>query len=483
MTRRLLLTYLTLTAFVLVVLAAPLGILFARAERRHVADQVRHDALVLSLQAGQALQTGQAKNLPPLATSYQHSTGGRVTIVDATGLVLADSDPAQPGQRNFADRPEVAAALHGQENSGQRHSNTLGRDLFYAASPMVWRGQITGAVRIVYPPSLVNRRIVESWLLLGVVALAVLAVAALAGKLLAGSVNRLVRELEAAAARLARGELGARAAVPAGPGELRSLAAAFNHTAAELERLVGSQRAFVADASHQLRSPLAALRLRLENLEAEVPGAAQEDLDGAIAEVWRLSRLVDGLLALARAEQASAAPEPLCLATIAGDRCAAWSALAAERDVELVTAVPAPLGVLATPGHLEQVLDNLLANALEVAPLGTAVTVRAGRIGAWVELHVADQGPGMDAEQRARAFDRFWRSGRRSHSRGSGLGLAIVHQLVTGDGGTVSLHQARGGGLVVAVRLLSAPAPRPSQTAVPALPAPVGSASRRGTGN
>src|SRR6266516_1829828 len=419
MTRRLLLTYLTLTAFVLVVLAAPLGVLFARAERRHVADQVRHDALVLALEAGQALQTGQRADLPRLAAGYQASTGGRVTIVDRAGLVLADSDPAQPGQRNFADRPEVAAALRGQETSGQRHSTSLGRDLFYAATPMVWRGQVTGAVRIVYPPSLVNRRIVESWLLLGVVALAVLAVAALAGKLLAGSVNRLVRELEAAAARLARGELGARAAVPAGPGELRSLAAAFNHTAAELERLVGSQRAFVADASHQLRSPLAALRLRLENLEAEVPGAAQEDLDGAIAEVWRLSRLVDGLL----------------------------------------------------------------ANALEVAPPGTEVTVRAGRIGAWVELHVADQGPGMDAEQRARAFDRFWRSGRRSHSRGSGLGLAIVHQLVTGDGGTVSLHQARGGGLVVAVRLLSAPAPRPSQTAVPALPAPVGSASRRGTGN
>ncbi|HEX9344051.1 MAG TPA: sensor histidine kinase, partial [Actinomycetota bacterium] len=190
MTRRLLLTYLTLTAFVLVVLAAPLGVLFARAERRHVADQVRHDALVLALEAGQALQTGQRADLPRLAAGYQASTGGRVTIVDRAGLVLADSDPAQPGQRNFADRPEVAAALRGQETSGQRHSTTLGRDLFYAATPMVWRGQVTGAVRIVYPPSLVNRRIVESWLLLGVVALAVLAVAALAGKLLAGSVNR-----------------------------------------------------------------------------------------------------------------------------------------------------------------------------------------------------------------------------------------------------------------------------------------------------
>src|SRR6266700_2568729 len=117
MTRRLLLTYLTLTAFVLQGQGAAGGMLFARAERRHVADQVRHDALVLSLEAGQALQTGQAKNLPPLATSYQHSTGGRVTIVDATGLVLADSDPAQPGQRNFADRPEVAAAMQGQESS------------------------------------------------------------------------------------------------------------------------------------------------------------------------------------------------------------------------------------------------------------------------------------------------------------------------------------------------------------------------------
>ena len=114
------------------------------------------------------------------------------------------------------------------------------------------------------------------------------------------------------------------------------LAESFNATAARLEQLVGAQRAFVADASHQLRTPLAALRLRLENLEADVHGAAAEDLEGALAEVARLSRLVDGLLVLARAEQSSSAPAPIAgrRACIDG-RCDAWDAFAAEKHVHI----------------------------------------------------------------------------------------------------------------------------------------------------
>ena len=99
-------------------------------------------------------------------------------------------------------------------------------------------------------------------------------------------------------------------------------------------------------------------------------------------------------------------------------------------------------------------LDNLLANALEVAPRGSVVTVAARPAGDWVELHVIDRGPGMSPEERARAFDRFWQAG--SGTGGSGLGLAIVRRLVAADGGEVVLEAEDGGGLDAVVRLLSA---------------------------
>jgi len=107
---------------------------------------------------------------------------------------------------------------------------------------------------------------------------------------------------------------------------------------------------------------------------------------------------------------------------------------------------------LATPGRLEQVLDNLLANALDVSPPGTAITVSAVVEDGWVELDVADEGPGMSADERDRAFDRFWRATGRE-GEGSGLGLAIVWRLAAADGGSVELRETRSGGLDAVVRL------------------------------
>ena len=243
-----------------------------------------------------------------------------------------------------------------------------------------------------------------------------------------------------------------------GPPEVRVLAKTFNDTVAKLDELIRSREAFVADASHQLRTPLAALRLRLENLEQDVAVGARGDLDAALAEVSRLSHLVDGLLALARTDSTTATPEAIELGRVVDERLAAWSALAAEQAVELVGSVEPELAVYATPGHIEQVLDNLLANALEVSPAGSTVAVSAGRSRDLIELHVVDQGPGMSDEQRSQAFDRFWRAGGTGR-RGSGLGLAIVERLVVSDGGRVGLQPAEGGGLDAVVRLRAAPAP------------------------
>lgn len=460
MRRRLLLGYMTITVLVLLVLELPLGYAYATAEQRRLLANVQHDALALSIRAHEPVDAGSAAALGPIVDAYRTEVGGRVVIVDRDGVLLADSDPLQGSdpQRSFADRPEFRAALDGEEVDGTRYSDTLGRDLLYVAVPVVSNGAVIGALRVTYPTSYVDARVRRVWILLGAVAIAVIAIVFLVSLRLARSVTRPVSELEDAAQRLGEGDLAARAPVPDSPEELRVLAESFNATATRLGSLVESQRAFVADASHQLRTPLQALRFRLETLELDVAAgrpADGTDVEGALAEVARLSRLVDALLALARAEGASSAPVATPLDAVVGARVDAWSPLAAEHDVTIDARVDEGTSVLVTPGYLDQALDNVLSNAIEVAPADSVVRIVAGADAGVVGLRVTDAGPGMDPEQRARAFDRFWRPAGAS-SGGSGLGLAIVRSLIEADGGSVELDAAPGGGLEVRMTMRSA---------------------------
>jgi signal transduction histidine kinase len=156
-----------------------------------------------------------------------------------------------------------------------------------------------------------------------------------------------------------------------------------------------------------------------------------------------------------------AAAEPLPLAEIVEERLAVWRVAGEERGIRF-TAAGAPDSrplVMASSGHLDQVLDNVLSNALEVSPDGGTITVLVEPQGDVVVLDVLDEGPGMPPAEKARAFDRFWRGRGLTGRSGSGLGLAIVKQLVTDDGGSVALRDAPGGGLCVRITLRAA-APR-----------------------
>jgi signal transduction histidine kinase len=458
MTRRLLLSYLSITALVLILLEIPLGFEFARSERDRLETDVQHDAFALALRSEELLEQpeGPGPELQRLAEEYQADHDGRVVFVDSRGRVVADSDPpagrASSG-RLFTSRPEIARALEGRESTGERYSRTLDEDLLYVAVPIATGGELHGAVRVTYPLSFVNDRIRDSWLALGAIGGVILVVVLVVSVVLARSIAKPLQELEESAIALGRGDLTARVPVPERPHEIEALARTFNTTAARLEQLVAAQQDFVSDASHQLRTPLAALRLRLENLDGEVTADGHDDLDGALDEVTRLSLLVDGLLELARAEQLGSHPTPTSVAALVVERQEAWSAFAAERGVAIEVDVDDEQ-VLATPGRLEQVLDNLLNNALEVAPTGSTVEVRSTRVDGMVELHVADSGPGMTEEARARAFDRFWRD--EESGGGFGLGLAIVRQLVVADGGEVALTGSSADGLEVVISLPSA---------------------------
>jgi len=467
MSRRLLATYITLTLVVLAALEIPLGIQYGRSEKRDLTNGIKTDALVMAALAEDPLEHGSrvpSAQLLGVARNYTSSPGGRVVVVNRRGVSILDTESA-PG-RSFASRPEFAAALaaHPSIATGTRHSNTLRTDLIYVAVPITApRGAVVGALRITYPTSALDSRVNRYWLLLAAIGGVVLAAATLVGLRFARTLTRPLSELERTAAAVGAGDLTVRAPADSGPPELQSLATQFNEMVSRLDALLDSQQEFVADASHQLRTPLAALRLRLENLERDVAPDGRADLTAALAEVERLGRLVDGLLALARADAAKPEPVPVELSALVEGRFEHWRPAAAQRGVELHAAVEPGTRVLATAGALEQVLDNLLSNALAVSAAGSSVSVTARELGESVELHVTDEGPGMTAEQRRRAFDRFWRAGK--PGAGTGLGLAIVHRLVTADGGTVELLEGPAGGLDAAIRLardLNAPRPKPN---------------------
>jgi signal transduction histidine kinase len=451
--RRLLLGYLGLVVVVLAALEIPLGVQNARGERSDLETKVEHDATTLASLSQDALRRPTRATLAPVAAvayKYRTDTGGRVVIVNSRGTALIDTNPRGVGTERFSSRPEIAAALRGQVAVGTRHSRTLGANLLYVAVPIASGGVVRGAVRITYPTSAVDDRIRRYWLVLAAIAGIVMAVAGLIGIRLAGFVARPLRRLEHTASELGRGDLSARADETDGPEEVRSLASVFNDTASQLEQLLRSQDEFVADASHQLRTPLTALRLRLENLSRDVRPEGEEELAAALGEVERLNGLVDALLALARADAQAAPAGRVELATLFRERVGAWAALADERGVRLAADARDGVAAHAAEERVRQVLDNLVENAVEVSPHGGTVRLEARSAPPWVELRVRDEGPGMSAEERKRAFDRFWRA---RGGEGSGLGLAIVRRLVEADGGVVELVGDDGSGLEAVVRL------------------------------
>jgi signal transduction histidine kinase len=440
--RRLLVTYLTLTALVLAAVVAPLGWIFADRERDQLTFDIERDAQAVASMAEDAVEAGQAPSMDQVLAGYRTS-GGRVVIVDREGVSLADSDHLGGTPRDFSTRPEIATALDGRRASGTRRSATLRANLVFVAVPIASGGAVHGAVRITYPTSTLDARVRAAWLRLGLLSLVVLAVVGGVGVVLARSVAGPARRLEQAARRLAAGDLTARVDEEGGPPELRALARTFNTTTEQLGQLIDAQQRFVADASHQLRTPLTALRLRLETLAPHVAEGARPKLEAAIAETSRLARLVHSLLVLARADADRSTPQPVDLSAVVRGRVEAWSPAAADQGVALVADHPTGSWVDAVPGAAEQITDNLLSNALDVAPAGSTVTIRVREEERGTELHVVDEGPGMSAEARAHAFERFWRPARPDGGPtgdGFGLGLAIVAQLASQCGGQARLE-------------------------------------------
>jgi signal transduction histidine kinase len=292
---------------------------------------------------------------------------------------------------------------------------------------------------------------------LWIAALAAFVAALIVGGLLFLSITTPLRRLTAASQAIAAGDLSARAPVR-GQDEVAQLAASFNQMAESLAQAEDARQNQTADIAHELRTPLTVLQGTLEAMLDGVYPTDRENLRAALTQTRTLARLVDDLrlLALADAGQLHLQKTSLDLGGFLQRVVEAHRPQAQEQKIALALDAPSVLpSILADPDRLAQVMGNLLSNALRYTPEGGQIIVRAMDREAKVLVAVADDGPGVRAEDLPHLFDRFWRGdpARRQVTGGSGLGLAIARHIVEAHGGRLWAEPTAGGGLTVALSL------------------------------
>jgi signal transduction histidine kinase len=442
-------------AYVMVLLAVALVVPFALNLSARIDAEVRAEATSQAqlIAASASGRLSQRSELRSLARRAARASSGRVIVVDGRGRLLADSVGSGLGGSSYASRPEIASALRGRPVQGERHSASLDQDLLFTTVPVVSRGRPAGAVRVTQSVEAVNARKRRDVLVLVALAFVALLLGLAVAWLLADSLSRPMRALAGAARRVGHGELDTRAAVE-GSGEQREVARSFNAMTDRLGRALQSQRAFVANASHQLRTPLTGLRLRLEAAagRSRDPGV-REELAAAEEETMRLADLLRDLLVLAREEQPPVPAEPAPLAAAAAAARERWEHRAEVAGHELELSGERSLAVLAAREDLGAILDNLIENAISYSPAGEPVRIEWSRAGDEAMLAVLDRGPGVADDEREAVFERFYRGQAGRDVAGTGLGLPIVAALARRWGGSASLAPREGGGTRAEVRL------------------------------
>ena len=394
---------------IIVALEVPLALNLARRIDTEVKNEAAAQAFVVAANASGRMS--DRAELARLVRSSGETLGARVIVVRANGRLLADSTAAgRPPTFSYASRPEIAAALTGKRAQGERHSRTLGQDLLYTAVPITNNSRVVGVARVTQSLAAVHSRVRRGVLALIAIGAFALVVGLALAWFLASSLSRPLRNLAVTARRLEAGELEARAEV-VGPAEQREVATAFNDMADRLGIVLAAQRAFVANASHQLRTPLTGLRLRLESARGKAGGDAARELDAAEREVERLARLLTSLLTLAREGEKPGAARPVSLARAARRAHERWAAAAEQDGRELALVGNGDATIAASDEDLAILLDNLIENALRYSPARVALDWGRDAHDAW--LAVLDEGPGLPPA-RSRACSSASRAGARA---------------------------------------------------------------------
>ncbi len=441
---------------VVLVLAAhdiPLASHISRVERERLITTLERDAYVLSGQV-HAIDQFAPANLSAeailLLEKFATTNDSTAVIIDKNGYLIASTSTNDNAGEDYTTRPEVASALLGRFTSGVRISNTIGENLVYVAVPIVSGNSVLGVVRLTYPKSTIDNRVATRVRSIVFAATVSIAMAFVAAFLLASVIARPLTNLRRATDLFAQGDISTKVEEQ-GPIETRQLAKSFNAMAGRVEDMLSRQRSFAGDAAHQIRTPLTALRLRLEqagNSLSSSPEMANQHIEAALNETNRLTNLTEQLLRLARIEGAVLETEEFDVTELLNEICDEWSFLAAEKGVELLNEANGTIRCRTNRMALREIITIYIDNAIEHAPNKSKITLLASQKHDLLEITVRDQGSGLSSEQRERAFDRFWRGvatqTASSTSQGSGLGLAIAAQLATASNMQLELVEGPG---------------------------------------
>jgi signal transduction histidine kinase len=370
----------------------------------------------------------------------------RVTVVNFTGVVLCDSDADPQTMENHRGRPEISAAFRGHTGSVIRFSNTVKTRLLYVAIPLQRPGHETWVVRTALPLSSIDHLLSEVLYNLLAALLGLIAAVLIVSFYVYRKINPPLAEIRYGAERFADGRFETK--LPEYPvREISALASALNSMAARLDRLEHLRRDFVANVSHELKTPVTTIMGFVETL---LDGAKEnrEELDRFLdiisRQAERLAAIIDDLLTLSRLESAPLSEIlDLKIQNLRGilDSCFQICRARAEaKHIKIKIDCPAVLEVYADQSLLTQALVNLTDNAIKYSPENATVVLSGSVTGAGVRIAVADNGPGIAERHLPRLFERFYRvdKARSRKLGGTGLGLAIVKHIA-------SVHQGRVG--------------------------------------
>jgi signal transduction histidine kinase len=427
----------------------------------------------LELQAmGAAQWVTSGRHPDKLAGRLAAVVGAGVTIVDRDGATLGDAEPGEaafPGQSSLDDAPEIAAARAVGIGRATRRSPDGSHAMRYVAVP-AGEGLV---VRLAMPLSGIEvtlsnmrRRLLFA---AGLAVAAAIGLGVIASRVAA----RPLRVMTAAATRIAQGDYAAFVASDS-PDDfgvlaraLGSLAAALQRDMTQIRKLETMRKDFVANASHELRTPVTAIQGYAETLLDSGRDAekSRRFLEIIHRHARRLGALLERLLLLSELEARppeDARREPVLLGGIAAHVVETLRERSAAAGVTVRVAIDPALVALGDPDAVEQVVENLVDNALKYGKTGGAVRIEGARAGDRVRLAVIDDGPGVAAEHLPRLFERFYRvdPGRSRERGGTGLGLAIVKHLVESMSGTITVASAAGEGCRFTIDLPAAPAAR-----------------------
>ena len=456
---KILLTFLLIIGISFAMMAALLTGLVSRTLYAQRTRQASLSAERLASSAAPFFAAARTDELYELLWDAASELDGRILLVDPEGKVHLDTFARLDGSR--LSLPELTQALNGSTFAayGIYPGEAQGEYAALCAAQMTYGGRVIGALLVSMPVTELHNAIVTVEGQLLTVFAAVAAAALIAAMIFSVTLTRPVKSLTSTIRRMGRGDLSARASIRAS-GELRELADSYNAMAEKIENFDRSRSQFVSNASHELKTPLTAMKLLLECLidQPEMPQELRmEFMQDMNHEIDRLNGIITDLLTLSKMDSQDAALHltDIDLAALTGEALHTLQPVADKSGQHLIAELAPAVRLRGDATKLSQIVYNLIDNAIKYTPEGGEIRVSLSVKGRSAILAVSDNGIGIPEEEQAHVFDRFYRvdKARSRATGGTGLGLSIVRQMVQLHGGSITLTSRPGHGSTFTVTL------------------------------